>query len=217
MGTARRTLATGQVAAERREFDGILKRVGRRSTAGLAGREFAWEAEWKGDRWLLVANGPGPALVERGAGATRRDVDGIVSTGFCGALDPALRVGDIVVSGESMRLQRLCARDVHPSIASRSQPPKSATCASRPAPRSSRWNRPRSTAKAREWGVPFCCIRAVSDTAPERYAAGFQSLSRRGRTFFANADCAGSAGASVHSDARLCCAWIATAAWPPNA
>jgi hypothetical protein len=31
---------------------------------------------------------------------TKPNVDRVVSIGFCGALDPALRIGDIVVSGE---------------------------------------------------------------------------------------------------------------------
>ena len=30
----------------------------------------------------------------------KQEVDRILSIGFCGALDPALRIGDIVVSGE---------------------------------------------------------------------------------------------------------------------
>ena len=53
------------VAAERREFAGILKRCGHVRAAGLAGAEFAREAEWKGDRWLLIANGPGRAWCSR--------------------------------------------------------------------------------------------------------------------------------------------------------
>src|SRR5579862_3401101 len=83
------------VAAESREFDGILKRFG--SSVPLPWKaEFAREARWKGDRWLMVANGPGPRLVEK-ALEKRVDVSGVISTGFCGALDPALKVGDIVI------------------------------------------------------------------------------------------------------------------------
>jgi len=84
------------------EFSGILKRCGpvqRLDQAGarFAGVRFAREARWKGDRWWLVAHGPGARLV-RNALKERQDVEGIISTGFCGALDPALAVGAIVVS-----------------------------------------------------------------------------------------------------------------------
>ena len=72
------------VAAETREIAGIRKQAG--------------------GRWLLAANGPG-AL----AGQALRDktnVEGIVSTGFCGALDPTLRIGDIVVSSAEVSSPR---------------------------------------------------------------------------------------------------------------
>ena len=42
--------------------------------------------------------------------------------------------------------------------------------------------------------MPFRCVRAVSDTAAERLAAGFQSLPRRRRAFFARPHRAGRAG-----------------------
>src|SRR5258707_755543 len=91
------------VGAERREFDGVVSRAKAESASvselNWPGVKFACAVAWRDDRWLLVANGPGPGLVTR-ALETRRDVDGIVSTGFCGALDPALRIGEIVVSGD---------------------------------------------------------------------------------------------------------------------
>src|ERR1700680_839055 len=85
------------VAAERRELEGILRRFGA-STKLAWPAQFAREAEWQGDRWLLIANGPGARLVKK-ALEKRIEVNGIISTGFCGALDPALRVGDIVRHG----------------------------------------------------------------------------------------------------------------------
>src|SRR5579862_5447238 len=90
------------VAAEAREFEGILKRAGDVRALPWEGAAYSREAAWKTNRWLLIANGPGPRLVER-ALDRRNDgkhaVDRILSIGFCGALDPALRIGDIVVSG----------------------------------------------------------------------------------------------------------------------
>ncbi|HSR08603.1 MAG TPA: hypothetical protein VLM42_15730, partial [Bryobacteraceae bacterium] len=84
------------VAAERREFDGIRKRFGKVAKLAWPGAKFAGEAHWRGDRWWMVANGPGQALVFD-ALKDKKNVDAMISTGLCGALDPALRVGDIVV------------------------------------------------------------------------------------------------------------------------
>ncbi len=85
-------------AAERREFDGILRRCGASQRLTWPEAQFAREVEWRGDRWILIANGPGPRLVERALG-NKIEVDAIISTGLCGALDPTLRVGDIVRGG----------------------------------------------------------------------------------------------------------------------
>ena len=127
-------------------------------------------------QWILVANGPGPKLAgaavndrlrEQGFEKQRR-VEGIVSTGFCGALDPGLDVGDIVVSGdgvasprsfvrgEILSLDRVAVtaaekRDLRERTGAIAIEMESAAVA----------------AKAREWGVPFRCIKAVSDTAAE--------------------------------------------------
>ena len=89
MGIAKRTWLV--VAAERREFDGILKRFGPPLKLDWPA-EFACEVERNGDRWLLIANDPGPRLVEQ-ALEKKMDVNGIVSTGFCGSLDPSLGAG----------------------------------------------------------------------------------------------------------------------------
>jgi hypothetical protein len=54
------------VAAERREFDGIRKRMGSAKQLVWPGANFACEAQWQGDRWWMLANGPGEALVLEG-------------------------------------------------------------------------------------------------------------------------------------------------------
>jgi adenosylhomocysteine nucleosidase len=142
------------VAAERREFDGILKRFGKSSKLDWPA-EFAREANWKGARWLLVANGPGSRLVER-ALAQKMEVSGMISTGFCGALDPALQIGDIVKGGESeiLSIDRVAVTAAEKS-ALRARTGAAAVEMEAAA----------VARKAREWGVPFYCVRAVSDTA----------------------------------------------------
>jgi adenosylhomocysteine nucleosidase len=89
------------VASEAREFRGILRNCG--NTVRLDWPvDFAQSADWKGHRLVCIANGPGFQLAEKAvkvAGAKER-FRAVVSTGFCGGLDPRLAVGDIVeVSG----------------------------------------------------------------------------------------------------------------------
>lgn len=156
------------MAAERRELEGVLRRLGTAKKLEWPGARFARATEWKGDRWWMVACGPGPRLVERALGE-KKDVNGIISTGFCGALDPALQVGNIVVWGDApvasdapfVRGEMLSADRV------------AVTAAEKRALR----NRTGAIAvdmeaaavqsKAAEWGVRFMCIRVVSDTAAD--------------------------------------------------
>ena len=106
----------------------------------------------------------------------------MISTGLCGALDPALRLGDIVVSG-NVRIEVAGAPFVRgrftPSIMWPSPPPKSATLR-KPDRRDlpSKWKPRRSKGKRAEWEVPFYVF-ARCRTRRETLAAGFQSLSRR--------------------------------------
>jgi adenosylhomocysteine nucleosidase len=106
--------------------------------------------------------------VER-ALARKPDVDRILSIGFCGALDPALRIGDIVVSGEVPKglgasfvqgdvvsVDRVAItardkRDLRAATGAAVVEMESAAVAQ----------------KAREWDVPFGCVRVVSDAAGE--------------------------------------------------
>jgi adenosylhomocysteine nucleosidase len=91
------------VAAEAREFAGVFRQARGIYPITFAAAAFAREIDWRGNRWILIANGPGPRLVESalaGVEAAGWNLDGVLSVGFCGALDPALRVGDIVVSGD---------------------------------------------------------------------------------------------------------------------
>ncbi len=140
------------MGAEKREFDGIIRRFGG-AKAWDWPTQFAAQAEFNGDRWLLIANGPGKERVDEGL-ARKIEVDGIVSTGFCGALDPALRVGDIVRELHSIDRVAVTAgekRDLRESTGAAAVDMESAAIAR----------------KAAEWGVPFYAIRAVSDTALE--------------------------------------------------
>jgi adenosylhomocysteine nucleosidase len=157
------------VAAEPLEFSGILKRA---SAKKLDWPEaaFSREVAWNGDRWLLVANGAGERRIERVL-RTKRDVDKILSIGFCGALDPGLRVGD-VLEGSGILTSHRVAVTAAEKRALREQTGASAVEMEAGA----------VEAKAREWGVPFGCIKVVSDTASEDLPLDFNRCrDREGR------------------------------------
>jgi nucleoside phosphorylase len=71
---------------------------------------YAYEGVWEGRRLLLAANGAGPKLAARAVEVAIRAItsaelsssalEAVVSTGFCGALDPALRESHIVVASQ---------------------------------------------------------------------------------------------------------------------
>ncbi len=155
MATAKRTWLV--IAAERRELDGILERFGKSVRLDWPSG-FAREANWNGDRWLLIANGPGASLAAQAATyAMERniEVNGIISTGFCGALDPALKVGDIVTDPP-------LSLDCVVSTAAEKRALYAQTGARIVEMESAAIRR-----KASEWKTPFHSIRAVSDTAAE--------------------------------------------------
>lgn len=118
------------------------------------------------DGWTLLASGPGSRLV---TDALRdKQAGGIVSVGFCGALDPSLRIGDIVVAGDGVESARACVRgeilctDRVVVTASEKRALRRQTGAIAVEMESAA-----VYAKARDWGVPFRCIKAVSDTADQ--------------------------------------------------
>jgi nucleoside phosphorylase len=84
------------VAAEAREFAGLMQRVPSQAFP-WPDAAFARETALAGRRAILLANGPGPRVVNHMlARLAITDAGLVISTGFCGALDPALHVGDIV-------------------------------------------------------------------------------------------------------------------------
>lgn len=89
------------IAAESREFAGLLRHTGSASKLDWP-VSFARRASLRGKAILLIANGPGPKLAAQAVNAALEhgEVDGLVSVGFCGALDPELAPCDIFVATE---------------------------------------------------------------------------------------------------------------------
>ena len=162
------------MAAERREFDGIRKRFGNSKQLVWPGAKFSCEAEWGGDRWWMLANGPGAALA-LDLLKEKKHVDGMISTGLCGALDPALRLGDVVVCGAA----RIDSRSPFVRGTVHSLDHVAVTAAEKRTLR----NHTGAIAvdmesaavkrKASEWDIPFWCIRAVSDRAVDTLPLDF--------------------------------------------
>jgi hypothetical protein len=90
------------VAAEPLEFRGLLRHA-------RQVRPLRWPLAWAREavigsrRWILAAHGPGPRLARAAAETALDRASGraaVLSTGFCGALDPALPFGAIFAARE---------------------------------------------------------------------------------------------------------------------
>ena len=102
------------VAAERREFAGILRRAGNAKPLAWPSAKFAKQVEWNKDRWWMIANGPGAALVREALSrkvVTDGNVEltGIISTGLCGHSN---RRAQRSRKCEQFRLHARCGRAV---------------------------------------------------------------------------------------------------------
>ena len=149
---------------------------------------FARIAWVNGEPIVLVANGPGPKLAGWAAEIARKHqkLRGLVSTGFCGALHPALEPCDIFVATEvlgvahalSVPRSHSCDRqtgkllsidrvvstasekaDLHQTGADAVEMEAAAVAA-----------------KAAEWNLPFFCVRVVTDTAAESFPLDFNRM-----------------------------------------
>lgn len=180
------------VAAEAREFAGILRRASRVEKLSWP-LQFARRAEMNGRPIVMLANGPGPRLAgaaAREAGARLQKVDGFVSTGYCGALDNGLRTLSIVVASEVNGSPALepATELVYAAGAMLSRDAVVCTVEEK--------SRLRETGAiavemeaagiepvARKMGVPFYCVRVVTDAASEALALDFNQVRDRNGRF----------------------------------
>ncbi|MCW5978242.1 MAG: hypothetical protein KIT09_09205 [Bryobacteraceae bacterium] len=180
------------VAAERRELAGMLRRLPRPVPLQWP-VESSWAAEWRGRHYLLVANGfgPGPAVEALEVARARADIAAVISTGFCGALNAALKPADIFVAAEvrtrraterfTARLPRTGREYVAGILLSGDSVIQSAE--EKRALRASGGDAVEMeaaplAARSVEWRVPFYCVRAVTDTAGESFSCDFNAARR---------------------------------------
>jgi uridine phosphorylase len=127
-------------------------------------------------KWILTANGPGPALAGQAADRVGSGVDAVMSVGMCGALADELNVGDIVVASS---VNGVAVEMLQSSLEFRTGPIISVDRVAQTVAEKRRLGRTGAIAvemeaaavleRARQWGVPFYCVRAVSDTAAEGF------------------------------------------------
>ena len=184
------------VAAEAREFLGLLRNAERVSKLNWP-LDFARIAWLNGRAAVLVANGPGPKLAGQAVEIVRRrqELNGLVSTGFCGALDPALKPSDIFVGtqilsrgpeGAPMQSLAPARGSVHTG---RSFHTGTILSMDRVAFTTAEKAELRKTGagviemeaaaveqKACEYDLPFYCIRVVTDTADENLPLDFNRM-----------------------------------------
>jgi hypothetical protein len=151
------------IGADAREFSGFLRYWSDIRPVELP-VHWARSALWKDRRIVAIANGAGPHRASQAADAVAYRT--LVNIGFCGALDPSLRVGDIVVGDEWRQ-----PRSSHPFTSGRIA---SITYIAQSAEQKSMLRETGAVAVEMEAAGlanrPFYCIKSVSDLAGESFA-----------------------------------------------
>ena len=183
------------VASGSMEFPGILSRAEQARPARLP-VDWARSARLGDHEVLLVANGAG---AQRAAAAVDAAVesfrpDAVVSTGFCGALDPDLCVADVVVGTCVTEWTDQEAGSTYPAlpVASAAAYHAGVVCSIGHVARTAAEKRRLGAsgaiavemeaagvaARAHTRGLPFYCVRAVTDLAGETMANDFNQALR---------------------------------------
>ena len=89
------------VASEKREFDGLRRRLGGGAAAGLPVK-FSWRLREGDTEWLLLADGQGVKAAARACAAISswKTLHAVGSIGYAGGLRPAWRVGAVLWGSE---------------------------------------------------------------------------------------------------------------------
>lgn len=181
------------VAAEAREFSGLLRFC-------RAVRKLDWPLDWARSVELnrrqvfLAANGPGPKLAAEAMDVARRQapdgsMDAVVSTGFCGGLDPGLEIGDIFVAngiragGELVPVRtphsaRRCATGALVSVDRVAQTMEEKRDLRASGASAVEMEAAGVLSRVREWGMPLYCIRCVTDLGNETFKIDFNAARR---------------------------------------
>jgi len=176
------------VAAEGTEFAGLARRIGGERLDWPI--DFARRARRGGDLWLMAANGAGPRLAAEAVkvAGRREKLDLVVSVGYCGGLDPALKAGQIVVAD---RVEAAESGEIFSAIeplAHQRRPFGSIISLDRFVQTADEKRRLRASGavavemeaagvarEARGLGLPFGCVRVVTDEAEEGFIIDYNA------------------------------------------
>jgi len=171
------------VAADPRELSEWIKRWENVRPVALA-VNWARAGKWKGRSVAAIANGAGAeraftAAIMAGA------ISAVCSTGFCGALEPGLKIGDVVVATEVRNGTQTYAAGLPVGPASPRGAVMSIDHVAQTALEKSNLRvsggvivemEAAGVARAAEdLGIPFYCVRVVSDLADENFANDFNA------------------------------------------
>lgn len=182
------------VASEGREFRGILPHADQVTRLGLP-VDYSRGVRMGQDDWLLVANGAGPRMARRAAeSAAHLEPRAVLSTGFCGALDPALPLYGIVAAdtvedgAQSWHCSQPVTRKPFVSGTIVSLDHVVGTAQEKVCLRTGSQTAVEMEAAALgQWtaqcGIPFYCVRVVTDCAGEGFAFDFNRLRDRDGRF----------------------------------
>ena len=160
--------------------------------------DYAYEGISEGRRFILAANGAGPKLAAKAAEVAIRAVtnadlsssrlEAVITTGYCGGLDPALKVGDIVVaeevvdlaSGEHFPCAALPGNTNRGVVLSQDRIAnnfeekqrlfaQSGACAVE-------MEAAGVAARSKRAGLPFHCIKVISDVATESFSIDLNQM-----------------------------------------
>jgi adenosylhomocysteine nucleosidase len=160
--------------------------------------EYAYEGIANGQRFILAAHGAGPKLAERATEVAIRAVsvakqsssqlEAVVSTGYAGALEPKLNAGDIVVATQVLDA---ATQEIYVCAEWKDQPVQGIVLSQDriAANIEEKGHLFRQTgaccvemeaagvaSRAKRAGLPFYCIKVVSDTANESFALDFNKM-----------------------------------------
>jgi adenosylhomocysteine nucleosidase len=168
-------------------------------------KKLDWPVDWvcstelKGRNVVLAANGAGPKLAAAALEAARLGIppgrmEAVVSTGFCGGLEPSMKIGDIFVANRIQSGGELAAVQIPQS--GRNHTTGTLVSMDRVAQTAEEKRDLRSAGasavemeaagmlpQVREWGVPFYCIRSVTDLANESFTIDFNAVRDSGGRF----------------------------------
>jgi adenosylhomocysteine nucleosidase len=161
--------------------------------------DYAFEGILEGRRILLAANGAGPNLAARAVEVAIRAVmvaelsssklEAVVSTGYCGALDPSLRECRILVATQLLDLSRTQTFDCIPVAPGLEFASGVIVSQNRVAMNAAEKRQLLAhnalavdmeaagvAARATSAGLPFACIKVVSDRADETFQTDFNRM-----------------------------------------